>query len=101
MKLHKGDTVFITTGKDQGKKGKIIQAFPKLGKVIVEGVNIIKKNIKPKKAGEKGQQVSIPSPLQTSKVKLICPKCGKGVRVGYILKDDKKYRICRKCKETV
>lgn len=97
MKIKKGDTVLIIKGKDRGKSGVVIKALPKKNKVIVEGLNLVKKHLKPKRAGEKGQIVSIPAPLDVAKVKLICPKCKKPTRVGYEFQNDKKFRKCKKC----
>jgi len=97
MKLKKGDTVLIIAGKDKGRKGKIIKALPKKGKIVVEGINLVKKSIRPRRTGEKGQIVSVPAALDASNTKIICPKCGKAVRIGYKKEGDKKYRICKKC----
>lgn len=99
MKIKKGDTVLIISGKDKGRTGKVIKALPKENKVIVEGLNLVKKHLRPKRSGEKGQIVSIPQPLYVSKVKLICPKCKKPTRVGYEISNDQKFRKCKKCKE--
>ncbi len=99
MRIHKGDKVLIISGKDKGKKGKIIESLPKQGKVIIEGVNLRKKHTKAKKAGEKGQIVAIPSPMDVSNVKLVCSKCGEAVRTGYKKEGDRKYRICKKCNQ--
>lgn len=101
MKIKKDDTVLIKSGKDRGKKGKVIQAFPKEGRILVEGVSLRKKHQKPKKSGEKGQIVSMPGPVNVSSVKLICPKCQKPTRIGYKVTDKKKTRICKKCKEEI
>jgi len=98
MKLKKGDTILVISGKDKGRKGKIIEALPKQNKVLVEGINLRKKHVKPKKQGEKGQVVSLPAPLDASDVKIICPKCKKTARIGYRIENKKKYRICKKCK---
>ena len=97
MKIKKDDQVLIISGKDRGKKGKILGVFPKELRVVVEGINIRKKHVKPKKSGEKGQIVETPSPLAVSNVKLICPKCAQPTRVGYKFVENKKYRICKKC----
>ncbi len=83
MKIHKGDTVLIISGKDRAKKGKILQVFPKENKIVVEGANLRKKHQGPKKTGEKGQIVEIPASFDVSKVKLLCPKCKKATRIGY------------------
>ena len=102
MNIKKGDTVFIVSGKDRGRKGKILEVLLKKGKVLVEGVNLMKKHQKPKKSGEKGQIIHLPKPIDASNVKLVCPKCGKATRVGYKLAGDKrKYRICKKCGQEI
>jgi len=99
MKIKKDDQVVIISGKYRGKKGKVIRILSKKDKVMVEGVNLIKKNVKPKRSGEKGQIVEMPSPLFVSNVKLICNKCGKATRIGYKIDGNKKYRFCKKCKQ--
>ncbi len=99
MKIKKGDTVLIISGKDKGKKAKVLESFPKDNKIMVEGVNIVKKHRKPKKENEKGQVVEIPKPIDASNVKLVCPKCNKTTRVGYRLTEKGKYRICKKCEQ--
>lgn len=101
MKIHKGDQVLIISGKDKGKKGKVLKIFPEGRKVIVEGANLRKKHQKPKKAGEKGQTISISAPIDISNLKFICSKCGKAARVGYKIEEKKKYRICKKCGEEI
>lgn len=97
MKIKKGDTVLIISGKDKGKKSKVLEAFPKESKILVEGINLMKKHQKPKRSGEKGQVIELPKPINVSNVKLICSKCGKAVRIGYKIVEKKKYRICKKC----
>ena len=99
MKIRKGDTVLIISGKDRGKKGKVLQAFPKETRILVAQVNLRKKHQKPKKSGEKGQIIQMPGSISVSNAKLICSKCGKAVKVGYRLEGKKKYRICKKCRE--
>jgi len=101
MKIKKDDQVIVISGKDRGRKGKIIEAFPKEGRVIVGGINLRKKHMKPKKSGEKGQIIELPAPLDVSNVKLICQKCGKATRVGYKKEGKKKYRICKKCGQEI
>lgn len=97
MKIKKGDKILIISGKEKGKTGKVSSTLPEEGKILVEGVNLIKKHRKPRKSGEKGQIVQVAKPIDASNVKLICPKCSKATRVGYKLTADKKYRICKKC----
>jgi len=101
MKLKKGDNVLIIAGKDKGKTGKITKAYPKDLKVLVEGINLRKKHVRPKREGEKGQVVEIPAAVDVSSVKIICPKCGKAVRVGYKIEKDRKFRICKKCDQEI
>jgi len=101
MKIKKGDTALIISGKDRGRKGKVIEAFPKKGRVIIEGINLRKKHVKPKKSGEKGQIVETPAPIDVSNTKLICSKCGKPTRVGYKVEGKKKYRMCKKCGQEI
>lgn len=101
MKLKKGDNVLIISGKDKGKTGKILKSFPKKGQVLVEGANIKKKHVKPKREGEKGQLIKVSAALDVSNAKFICPKCGKATRVGYKINNGKKLRICKKCKSEV
>jgi len=101
MKLKKGDSVLITAGKDKGRTGKVIKAMPKELKVLVEGINLKKKHVRPKREGEKGQVVEIPMSIDISNVKMICPKCGKITRVGFLVENKEKYRICKKCKQKI
>jgi large subunit ribosomal protein L24 len=101
MKIKKGDQVLIISGKDRGKKGKVLQAFPKERKIVVEGVNLKKKHQRPRRPGEKGQIIQFPAPIDVSNVKLICPRCGKATRVGFKIEEKKKYRICKKCNREI
>jgi len=99
MRIKKGDTVLIISGKDRGKKSKVLKTLPKDFKIVVEGANITKKHRRPRKSGEKGQKVEIQAPMDVSNVKLVCPKCGKPVRVGYKFVGEKKLRVCKECGE--
>ncbi|MFA5052423.1 MAG: 50S ribosomal protein L24 [Patescibacteria group bacterium] len=102
MYFKKNDTVQIITGKDRGKKGKVLQTFPKMNTVVVEGMNMKAKNVRPKRQGEKGQVVRYNAPVDASNVQLFCSKCNKPVRVGLTkTADGKKIRICRKCKQNI
>lgn len=102
-KLHvkTGDQVQILCGKDRGKKGKVIQVSPSEGKVIVEGINVVTKHVKPRKSDEQGGIVKAEGALYASKVQLICPKCGKATRVGHVVTVDsktnkkKRLRVCK------
>jgi large subunit ribosomal protein L24 len=105
MRIKKGDNVKVTAGKDKGKTGKVIQAFPGSGKVVVEGVNVMTKHLRVRKQGEKGQKLEFSGPIAASNVALICPKCAKPTRIAMkLLAADggkKKARMCKKCKEVI
>ena len=105
MKIKTGDTVIILTGDkktDRGQTGKVLEVSPKEGKVIVEGRNIVKKHVKPRKAGDPSGIIEAESAIYASKVQVVCPKCNKPTRIGYkVYADGKKDRICKKCKETI
>ena len=93
-----GDTVVVINGKNRGKKGKVMQVSPSEGKVIVEGVNMVTKHVKPRQMGEPGGLIKAESALYADKVQLVCPKCGAATRVGHAIgKDHKKMRVCKKC----
>ncbi|MCH5189659.1 MAG: 50S ribosomal protein L24 [Oscillospiraceae bacterium] len=97
-----GDTVVVINGKNRGKQGKVLEVSPKEGKVIVEGVNMVTKHVKPRQMGEPGGLIKAESALYADKVQLVCPKCGKPTRVGHVIEVDektgkkKKYRVCKK-----
>ena len=97
MNIRKDDKVVVLSGKDKGKQGKILVSDPKAAKVIVEGVNVATKHQKPRKQGEEGGIIKVETPMYVSKVALLCPKCGKAIRVSYKLTDGKKVRVCKKC----
>jgi large subunit ribosomal protein L24 len=98
MRIKKGDNVLIITGKDKGKKAKVLKSFPSKDMILVEGVNIKKTHKKPKKQGEKGQIVEISFPINASKAQILCSKCNKPTRIGYKIEGENKIRICKKCK---
>ena len=97
MKLRKGDNVKVLSGNDKDKTGEVLEVIPKQNRVIVKGVNVRKKATKPRKAGEEGGIISREFPVNASKVAVVCPKCGKAVKVGYKVEGDSKVRICRNC----
>ncbi len=108
MKIKKGDKVLIIKGKDRGKSGKIVRALPTKFLVVIEGLNLRKKTIKPRRGGQKGRIVSIAWPMRAENVQLVCEACGKPTRVGYREKDGssdspqgKKIRYCKKCEASV
>jgi len=101
MRIKKGDMVIVISGNDKGRKGRVIKVMPKKQRVLVEGLNMQKKHQRPRKEGEKGQIVEKPGPIHISNVKLICPKCGKATRVARKIVEGKKYRVCKKCGQTI
>jgi large subunit ribosomal protein L24 len=101
MKIKTNDKVKILKGKDRNKEGKVIQVFPKANKLVVEGLNIMKKHLRTRKQGEKGQVIELSAPLQAANVMLVCPKCGKVCRVGYKKDGADKKRVCSQCKEFI
>jgi len=101
MKIKKNDQVLILSGKDKGKKGKVLEVFPMAQKIMVENINLVKKHRKPRRQGEKGQVIEISKPLHISKVELLCPKCGMAARVGYKITETEKFRICKKCRQEI
>ena len=92
-----GDNVMIISGKDKGKTGKVLQTSPKEGKVIVEGLNMVTKHVKPRRQGEQGGILQKEAPIYACKVQKVCPKCNKPTRIGHKVEGDKKVRICKKC----
>ena len=103
IKLHvkKGDTVVVLSGKDKGKQGKIISAMPRAGKVIVEGVNKVKRHSKPSLKVPQGGIITKEMPLHACKVQLVCPACNKPTRVGHKDVNGKNSRVCKKCGEVI
>lgn len=100
MKIKTKDKVRLLAGKDKGREGTVEKVFPKRGKVLVSRVNIYKKHAK-SAPGRPGGIIDLARPLSASNVALICPACGKLTRVGYRVNQDKKVRICKKCKGVI
>ncbi|HBG81330.1 TPA: 50S ribosomal protein L24 [candidate division CPR2 bacterium] len=101
MKVKKNDTVLITVGKDQGKTGKVVQVISKTEKVMVEGINIHKKAVKPSTKTPAGGIIEVTAPVCVSNVAVVCPRCNKPARMGYELVKDDKVRVCKRCKERI
>ena len=101
MKIKKDDKVLIIKGKDRGKSGTVLRVVPETGKIAIEGLNLIKKRSRPKKAGEKGQILNFPTLMFADNVMFICSQCSAPVRVGYKIENKKKFRICQKCKQGI
>jgi large subunit ribosomal protein L24 len=101
--IRKNDNVVVTTGKDRGKRGRVLKVLPEKNRVVVEGVNFIKRHTKPNpQRGVKGGLVEREAPLHASNVQIVCPDCGRATRIGRrVLGDGRKVRFCRKCEGVV
>ena len=97
MEIKKGDNVVVLTGKDKGKKGAVIKAYPAENKVVVEGINMVVKHMKPRGANQPGGKVDQPAAIDVSNVMIVCPECGKATRVAHDKADGKNVRKCKKC----
>lgn len=98
MKVRRGDTVKILSGKDRGRRGKVLRVLPRRERVLVEGVNLKKKHRRSRRQDKKGEIILLPAPLSISAVQLVCPQCGKPTRVGYGWNEaGSKVRKCKKC----
>ena len=97
MRVRKGDNVQILSGNDKGKTGEVLEVMPKADKIIVKGANIRKKHVKARKQGEESGIISVECAIPTSKVNVVCPKCGKTTKVGYSEEKGEKIRVCKKC----
>lgn len=99
-----GDTVVVLSGKNKGKEGKVLQVSPKEQKVIVEGVNMVTKHVKPRRMGDPGGRIQAEGAIRASKVMLKCPSCKKATRLAHKIvgegEKQKKLRLCKKCGET-
>ena len=97
-KIRKDDTVFVTSGKEKGKQGKVREVFPKDNRIIIEGINMVVRHQKPKGVGRTGGIINKEAPLDVSNVMLLCTQCGKPTRVGFqISADGTKTRQCKQC----
>lgn len=100
MKVVKNDTVLVISGNYNGKKGKVLKVFPKGQRVIVEGVNFIKRHTKPTQKNPQGGIVEKEAPIHVSKLMVVCPKCDAPSRIGrQVLEDGKRVRVCKSCGE--
>ena len=102
-KIKKNDIVVVISGKDRGKRGKVVDVLRAANRVVVEAVAMKKKHQRAKRAGQKGEAIMMPSPLHVSNVMLFCQHCGKGTRPSFSASSDnsEKLRICRKCKNKI
>ena len=101
MKIKKDDNVIVISGKDRGKTGKVLKAFPRDGKIVMAGVNVVKAHERAQKRGGKGQIVEKPMPFSVSNVMIVDPKTGKGTRIGMKKEGDKKVRVAKKSGQTL
>ena len=103
MKIKKNDTVVVISGKDRGKNGKVLRALSDTNRILVENVGLHKKNQRPRKSGQKGEVISMPSTIHVSNVMLYCSHCGKGVRTGSQVSANgkEKVRVCKTCKSAI
>lgn len=99
MNVKKGDQVEVLSGKDKGARGEVLRALPSEGKVVVEGVAIVKRHTKPNQLNQQGGIVEKPAAIDVSNVALVCPSCGKATRVGHEGTGKDKKRVCKKCGE--
>ena len=97
MNIKKNDTVVVLSGKDRGKKGKVLGTVPADSKVVVEGINVVTCHVKPRRQGEEGGIVKREAAIASCKVQVVCPKCGKATRVAHKIEDGKKTRVCKHC----
>lgn len=98
MKIRVKDKVKVISGKSKGTTGAVLKMFNKSSRVLVEGVNIVKKHQKPTQ-GKEGGIIEVTKPISVSSVSIVCPKCGKPTRIGYRLNGAKKTRVCRRCNQ--
>jgi large subunit ribosomal protein L24 len=101
MHIKKGDNVKVIAGKDRGKSGAVLRVFTDVERVSVEGVNVYRKHIRPKRQNQKGEVVEVPRAMNASNVMLICPSCKQPTRVGRRLEGDRRVRYCKKCSATI
>jgi large subunit ribosomal protein L24 len=102
MKIRKNDTVVVMVGKDRGKKGKVRLAYPKDERLLVEGINFVKKHARPTGQARQAGIIEREAPISVSNVRLVCSRCNRPSRVGFRhLEDGRKVRICRSCREVI
>ena len=102
MKIRKNDNVLVVAGKDKGKKGKVRFAYPEDERVLVEGINFIKKHSRARGQAKQAGIIDLEAPIHVSNVRLLCSKCNRPIRIGFtFLEDGRKVRICRSCREVI
>lgn len=101
MRIKKGDNVIMLSGKDRGKKGKVLAVFPENNRATIEGLNLIKKAVKARQQGQKGQIIHKERSVSVASIGMVCGACNKATRIGYRVEGDNKVRICKKCKSEI
>ncbi len=102
MKIKTGDTVYVLSGKDKGRRGRVIRVMPRENRIIVEGINLVTKHQKPRLATQKGSRIQKPAPIFASKVMLVCPHCDKPTRVKRVRGEHNRLvRVCKRCGEMI
>lgn len=101
MKIRKNDTVLVIRGRDRGKKGKVRYAYPEKERLVVDGVNMIKRHARARGGARQAGIIELEAPLHVSKVMLICSKCNRPSRVGFRIVEGKKFRVCSSCEEVI
>jgi large subunit ribosomal protein L24 len=100
--IRRNDNVVVTTGKDNGKRGRVLKVMPDRNRVVVEGVNVIKRHTRPNpQRNIKGGIVEREGSVHASNVRIVCPECGKPTRIGHAQQGDRKVRVCRKCEGAI
>lgn len=99
--LRRNDTVEVRTGEDAGKRGRVLRLFLRERRVVVEGVNLVVKHMRQGPQYPMGARIRREAPLAWSNVQVVCPRCDRGVRVGYEVREGRKVRVCRRCGETI
>lgn len=101
MNIKTGDTVKVIAGKDKGAQGEVLFAFPAKGRVTVQGVNLVKKALRPTQTNPSGGIDTREAPIDVSNVMLVCPSCGLPTRIGFEFTEDGKERVCKKCGKAI
>jgi len=101
MNIKKGDNVKMLSGKDRGKTGVVVKVSPATERIMIEGLNTVKKHSRPRKQGEKGQLVEVSRSVNASNAMIVCPSCKTAVRVGHRVEGSRSVRFCKKCKSTI
>lgn len=101
LRIKKGDNVKVRIGKDRGKTGKVTAVDQKTGRIVIDGLNTVKKHVRPRRQGEKGEIVAVSRSIPAGNVMVVCPSCGAATRVGARMDGEKKVRTCKKCQATI